>query len=121
MSFAIPLPTSPAAPVTRLSIRLRLDGCLKRIRAREQSSLIAGLRATNEQALLRLNEERKLEREREEKEVRTGGLCWGRVESVTAAERTYCLTSSILHNEPISVYCLLSCSFVWRVLISRCL
>ena len=53
------------APVTPPLCR-RLDGCLKRIRAREQSSLIAGLRATNEQALLRLNEERKLEREKEE-------------------------------------------------------
>ena len=52
------------------TVRLpRLDGCLKRIRAREQSSLIAGLRATNEQALMRLNEERRLEREKEEKEV----------------------------------------------------
>lgn len=64
----------------------RLDGCLKRIRAREQSSLLAGLRATNEQVLLRLTEERRLEREREKEEVRPRpgaqmtnnrlGSCW---------------------------------------------
>ncbi|KAF0306035.1 Sodium leak channel non-selective protein [Amphibalanus amphitrite] len=88
--------------VAKQTIRQWLDGCLKRIRAREQSSLIAGLRATNEQALMRLNEERKQEREKEEKEEpsepparqRKKGVCMGRSDSVGSAARKF-LTPSL--------------------------
>ncbi|XP_037089307.1 sodium leak channel non-selective protein-like [Pollicipes pollicipes] len=88
--------------VAKQTIRQWLDGCLKRIRAREQSSLIAGLRATNEQALMRLNEERRLEREKEKEEEpadppprqRKKGVCMGRSDSVGSAARKF-LTPSL--------------------------
>ena len=53
--------------VAKITIRKWLDGCLKRIREKEQS-LIAGLRAMNEPAMHTLNPLEETEQEDEEEE-----------------------------------------------------
>ena len=53
--------------VAKITIRKWLDGCLKRIREKEQS-LIAGLRAMNEPAIHTLNPLEETEQEDEEEE-----------------------------------------------------
>lgn len=58
--------------VAKQTIRHWLDMCLKRMRSHEENSLIAGLRATNEQALLKLTEERKEHEKESEESVQLG-------------------------------------------------
>ena len=53
--------------VAKITIRKWLDGCLKRIREKEQS-LIAGLRAMNEPVMHTLNPLEETEQEDEEEE-----------------------------------------------------
>ncbi|RXG67648.1 Sodium leak channel non-selective protein [Armadillidium vulgare] len=76
--------------VAKQTIRSWLDNCLKRIRAKEQVSLLARLRATNEQPPFALDEkEREREREAEVKEnerirERKKGIVMPRTDSLTS-------------------------------------